>query len=207
VVFLCVTACEPPLANEENVTPMPVIAPAAVPAPDAGSIVDAGTPDAGASDAGLADAGTPPCDDGLVANAGFECGLDGWLVLKGAARLANGSAWSGVASLELTADSGGEAVVARLAPLSVSSGTTLCFAFHAQGTVPAVRLEILTAPANQGASFAAPVTKEWTHVPPSMMKVDVPGNSQVWMVIRAMGAVAGQSLQLDAFEVSQNCSP
>lgn len=214
LLFICLAmGCGPALTTgaPEPMEPAPVVTPpppdAGVPAPDASVPPE---PDAGAIDAGAPDAGTL-CDDGLIANAGFECGLTGWVVLKGTARLPGDGASTGQASLELTADADGAAVVARVAPLEVTAGAGLCFALKARGTVAAVRLEVLTAPSNQAVTFTAPVTPAWTRVPPSRMRVEVPPASQVWILARAMGASGGEQLQLDDFEVSQasgaSCPP
>jgi hypothetical protein len=180
---------------------------------DAGAI-DAGPDDAGVEDAGVEDAGVPDagpsCGQGLVANAGFECGLAGWTVLEGSASVSIGGA-EGQASLELVTDAQGQARVAAAEPIIVTAATTLCIAVKVRGTVPDVRLEVLTTPSNAGISFGAPVEADWTRVPPSMLRVPVPAQSQVYVMLRANGAASGQRLDVDDFEVKASatgpCTP
>jgi hypothetical protein len=153
--------------------------------------MDAGTPDAGS-----------PCAAGLLANAGFECGLDGWLVLEGTGTLSQASAWEGTHSLDLVTDAQGQARVGRANALAFPAATTLCVSVRARGTSPQLRLEALVSPSNIANDFTAPVMAAWTRVPPTTMKVPVDAASTVNLYVRALAASPGQHVELDGFDVT-----
>jgi hypothetical protein len=173
--------------------------------PDASVSLDAGAGDAGAPDAGRADGGAA-CAGGLLTNPGFECALDGWLVLEGAGSISQASAWEGTHSLDLVADAQGQARVGRANALVFPTATTLCVSVRARGTSPQLRLEALVSPVNVANDFTAPVMATWTKVPPTTMKVAVDAASTVSLYVRALAASPGQHVELDGFEVTTSAS-
>jgi len=133
----------------------------------------------------------------LLQNGSFECGLNGWQILQGTARVADAGAIEGRYAVEVTADSLGQARLNSVSPIAIDDATTLCVAAKVQGTVTKVRLEVLRSPDNWSVGFTSPVTSSWVSLPPSKLAVEVPRNSQVWVVVRAVDAAAGQQLWVD----------
>lgn len=170
---------------------------------DAG--VDGGTSDSGvAVDAGV-DAGLP-CVQGLLRNGGFECGLEGWQAALGGVRLLDAGVSDGILAVELFTDGAGQARLGSAQPFVVDVATTLCVSAKVRGTAPKARLEVLRTPDNWSEGFTFPVTESWTRVPSSWLSVEMPRNSQGWIVLRTIDGSAGQSLFVDDVELTLGAS-
>ncbi len=155
----------------------------------------------------------------LVHNPGFECGGAApgeWGAIYGTLDFPSGTAHSGMRHARITAGADGKARFAYNPDVAADAGTvTFCAHAWMRGTAPYMRLRLITDFGGNivNNDFSAPLTPDWSRVPPSI-NLDAPNMNakRVLLLFETQSnrpsdnSVAGQTLEIDDVDVWQSTS-
>lgn len=171
------------------------------------AVAACGPPSMPVPDSGMGGCGAAKSPPNLVGDGSFECGGAEWSAQYGDFTVVSGG-HGGAKAGQLMASATGLGQIGIGTPLvAMTSGNAYCVNAWVKGTATDARLEVLPTKAGSAASFATFVQSDWLQAPPvTNLKVQVAAGDTLYLRVRLVNGLAGQTLLIDDVDFWESAS-